>query len=411
MKVLQVHGKDSPQGVGGAVSTYRLHLGLRAAGIDSRILCQKKTLPSSAEIPRLPRVESLLGRVTLRMGLNDVHCVGSFLVKHTEAFQEADIINFHGIHGQFFSYLALPSLTAHKPAVFTVRDMWPFTGHCAVSYDCERWKNGCGKCPYPDAPPALPSKRDGTRWEWKLKNWVYSRSRLTVVTLSTRMTEQVKQSMLGRFPIYHIPNGVDTEAYQPLDPQLCRTVLGIAPHKKVLLFAAGHLNRRHKGGDLLIQALQSLPQSLKSELVLLLLGEGGEVLARAIPDFHVLPLGFVSGHRLKSVVYSAADVCVLPTRGEGLPNVLLESMACGTPMVSFDVGGVPDLVRPNMTGYLAKPEDVQDLRDGILYLLEDPSLREAMHERCRRIACKEYAVELEVQRYIALYRQVLQKTG
>jgi glycosyltransferase involved in cell wall biosynthesis len=406
MKILHVHLRDVPH-VGGTVSMCRLHAGLRQAGIDSRILCKYTTQVSSAALPRAPRAERLLSRVTLRLGFNDLHAVSSYKVKNIEAYVNTDILNFHGIHGGFFSYLALPSLTAHKPAVFTIRDMWPFTGHCAVSYDCERWKVGCGACPYPQAPPALPTKRDITRWEWKLKDWVYSRSQLTVVTLSRRMTTQVKESMLQRFPVHHIPNGVDTEAYQPLDADLCRAVLGIPRKKKVLMFAAGNLSRYHKGGDLLIQALQSLPPSLKAEVMLLLLGDGGEAVAEAV-GVQALPLGYVGSQRFKAIAYSAADLFVLPTRGEGLPNVLLESMACGTPMVSFDVGGVPDLVRPGLTGYLAQPESAQDLRDGIVQLLEDEVLRNRMRQQCRAMACAEYAVELEVQRYIALYRQLLQ---
>ena len=406
MRVLQIHGRDVPQGFGSAVSTHRLHVGLRASGVDSRILCHKRGLESSVEIPRLPHLERLIGHVTLRLGLNDLHCVGAFKIKKLPAYQEADILNFHGIHGQFFSYLALPFLTESKPAVFTVRDMWPFTGHCAVSYDCERWKTGCGNCPYPGAPPALPTKRDNTHMEWKLKSWAYRRSRLTVVTLSQRMTEQARQSMLGHFSIHHIPNGVDTDAYRPLDPALCRTLLGVPAGKKVLMFGAGYLNRQHKGSDLLAKALRALPSSLKSEIVLILLGEGGEALADMF-DVAVIPLGFVGGQRIKAVAYSAADLFVLPTRGEGLPNVLLESMACGTPMVSFDVGGVPDLVRPGVTGYLARSEDVQDFHNGIRQLLEDAPLRQAMGQQCRAIACAEYSTKLEVQKYIALYDSLL----
>jgi glycosyltransferase involved in cell wall biosynthesis len=119
-------------------------------------------------------------------------------------------------------------------------------------------------------------------------------------------------------------------------------------------------------------------------------------------------MGYVDGARLKTVLYTAADLCVLPTFGEGLPNVLLESMACGTPMVSFDVGGVPDLVRPGVTGYLAAPADVDDLRHGILMLLEDAAGRAVMGQCCRDIAVKEYDAAYEVQRYIELYQRVLQ---
>lgn len=407
MKVLQIHGRDYPDGgYGSVVSMYRIHCSLRAAGIDSRIMASKRALASSEQIPRAPRLERVLGRLTHRIGLNDIHCVGAFWIKKMPAYQESDVLNFHGIHGDFLSYLALPTLTADKPAVFTVRDMWPFTGHCAFSYDCERWKIGCGKCPYPEAPPALPSKRDTTHVEWKLKDWVYRRSRFTVVTLSRRMTEQAKQSMLARFPVRHISNGVDGEAYRRIDPELSRAALGIPAGKRVLLFSAGNLSRQRKGADLLAEALHLLPASLKGEILVLLVGNGGEMLADTFP-VQTLALGYVGGDRLKSMVYSAADLCVLPTRGEGMPNVLLESMACSTPMVAFDVGGVSDLVRPGVTGYLARANDPRDLRDGIVQLLEDTPLRQAMSGRCREIAVAEYSVEREVQSYIALYRELL----
>jgi glycosyltransferase involved in cell wall biosynthesis len=283
--------------------------------------------------------------------------------------------------------------------------MWPFTGHCAVSYDCDRWKIGCARCPYPDAPPTI--KRDNTRLEWKLKDWVYSRSNLTIVTLSNKRTEQAKQSMLNRFPIHQIPNGVDTEVYEPLDPEQCRSLLGIPPGKKVLMFAALDLTQFWKGGDLLVKALQGLPESLKAETVLLLLGGGGEVIAETV-GLQTLNLEYVGNDRLKAICYSAADLLVHSTRADSLPLVLQESMACGTPLVSCRVDGVPDLVRPGITGYLAEPENVQDLREGIVQLLEDESLRRHMGQQGRAIVLTEYTLELQVQRYIELYRQLLQ---
>ena len=394
------------QGGGGAIAMYRLHLGLKRAGFDSKILCAIKTLETSDSIaiPRLSRSESLLGKVTLRLGLNDIHCMGSFKIKDNKAYSDADILNLHSFRARF-SYLALPSLTKNKPTVFTLHDMWPFTGHCAVSYDCDRWKIGCARCPYPDAPPTI--KRDNTRLEWKLKDWVYSRSNLTIVTLSNKRTEQAKQSMLNRFPIHQIPNGVDTEVYEPLDPEQCRSLLGIPPGKKVLMFAALDLTQFWKGGDLLVKALQGLPESLKAETVLLLLGRGGEAIAETV-GLQTLNLEYVGNDRLKAICYSAADLLVHSTRADSLPLVLQESMACGTPLVSCRVDGVPDLVRPGITGYLAEPENVQDLREGIVQLLEDESLRRHMGQQGRAIVLTEYTLELQVQRYIELYRQLLQ---
>jgi glycosyltransferase involved in cell wall biosynthesis len=405
MRILQIHKHDYPSS-GGAIVMLRLHHGLKKAGFDSKILSAVKKLETddSIAIPRSRRLESRLKKVTSRLGLDDVHCVSSFKIRENGAYLDADILHIHGIHGGFFSYLALPSLTESKPAVFTLHDMWAFTGHCVISYDCDRWKTGCGKCPYPNATPAI--QRYNTQLEWKLKDWIYSRSKLTIVTLSKKQTEQAKQSMLKRFPIHWIPNGVDCQVYRPLDSKLCRALLGIPPRSKVLMFASMGLHYFSKGGDLLLKALQSLPRSLKAETVLLLLGHRGEAIAEAA-DLETFNLGYVSSDRLKAIFYSAADLFVHPTRADTLPLVLQESMACGTPMVSFDVGGVPDLVRPGITGYLAEPENAKDLRDGIVQLLEDEPQRSYMSQQCREIALKEYTLELQVQQHIELYRQLV----
>jgi glycosyltransferase involved in cell wall biosynthesis len=123
-------------------------------------------------------------------------------------------------------------------------------------------------------------------------------------------------------------------------------------------------------------------------------------------DVQTLNLGYVSNDQIKAIAYSAADLYVFPTRADNLPLVLIESMACGTPMVSFKVGGVPDLLRPGITGYLAEPENPEDFCNGIVQLLEDESLRSHMGEQCRSIALKEYTLELQVQRYIEMYQRL-----
>lgn len=385
---------------------YRLHQGLRRAGFDSKILCAIKTLdsPDSVAIPRPSRFERLLGKFTSRLGLGSVHCISSFHITKNEAYLEADILNFHGFRSDF-NYLALPALTRDKPGVFTLQDIWPFTGHCAVTYDCERWKIGCGKCPYLDAPP--PIRRDGTRWEWKLKNWAYSRSNLAIVTLCNEVTERAKQSMLKRLPIYQIPSGIDTGVYEPLDTKQCRALLGIPRDKKVVMFSALDMSQHWKGGDLLMKALHSLPESLKSETLLLLLGNKGGAIAQSA-GIPVLSLGYISNDRLKAIAYSAADLFVSPSRAEAFGLVTLESLACGTPVVAFAVGGALELVQPGHTGYLAEPEDAQGLCNGIVQLLQDESLRSHMGRQGREMVLGEYNLELYVQKYVELYRRLLQ---
>ena len=415
MKVLHLWKSDSAQlGGGGVVGMSRLHSGLKEAGIDSKILCDRKTTDSPdvkvfQHRPRLEILEKVLRQTTSKLGLNEIHRLSSFKIKEHEAYIDADIVHFHGLHGGFVNYLALPGLTRDKPAVFTLRNMWSMTGHCTYSYDCERWKTGCGKCPYPHTNP--PIERDATRLEWKLKDWSYGHSNLTIVTISTWLTEQAQQSkLLNRYPIYQISNGTDTTIYEPLDQEQCRLELGIPLGKKVLMFAAVELNDFRKGGDLLLKALQSLPESLKAETAVLLIGKAGEMveMITETTGMQVFNLGYISDDHRKAICYSAADLFLFPTRAEAFGNVALESIACGTPVVSFKVGGVPDQVRPGITGYLATPEDTKDFCEGIIQLLEDESLRNYMSQQCRAIAIQEFRLEICAQRHIELYRQLLQ---
>jgi glycosyltransferase involved in cell wall biosynthesis len=409
IKVLHLWVSDSPSsGGGGAGSMFRLHNNLRKAGIESRILCEyKKSFSRYVSVkPGITKAERWIKKFTSRFGLNDIHRISSFSLNRHESYKAADIVHFHGIHSGFISYLALPSLTENKAAVFTLRDMWCLTGHCVYSYDCERWKSGCGKCPYPNVYPRI--RRDGTRIEWWLKNRAYSRSNLIFVSPSTWLENLAKESMINRFPIKHIPNGVDTDIYHPLDPEQCRSVLGIPGGKHVLMFAAVNLSNHRKGADLLITALQSLPQSLKAETVLIVLGNSGDTIAQTA-GMQTFDLGYVTSARLKTIAYSAADLFIFPTRADNLPLVLLESLACGTPIVSFQVGGVPDLVRPGITGNLAEPENTTDLCKGIIQLVEDKALRRRMSEQCRSIALKEYSSDLEAKRYTELYQQILEQ--
>ncbi len=406
MDVLLVHEHGRAHGSGGVVATYRLHRALQAAGVRSTLACRRKAIdaPDFVELPKAEFVERWLGKLTWRLGLNDIHCLSSFKIPKFAPFAEADVVNLHGLHTNFFNYLAIPRLARAKPLVITLHDMWPFTGHCGYSFDCDRWKTGCGKCPYPDTFP--PIGRDATSIEWKLKNYVYQRSNLTVVAPSKWITDLAKQSMLGRFPIHHISNAVDTTVYQPIDKRVCRTALGIGPNKLVVGFAAFSLADHIKGGDLLVEALVGLDHELKSQLVLLTFGGGGEEIARTT-GIETVQLGFLYDDEPKVQAYSAADVFVVPSRHENQGLVPIECIACGTPVVAFAVGGLPEVVRDGVSGTLARPEDAQSLRTKIAQLLTNPGLRQTLSQRCRELAVEEYDIALHARRYIDLYEQLL----
>ena len=388
---------------------YRLHQGLQAIGLNSHILCHYKTLTTAESTlhPRPTRRDYLLRRFTQRLGLNDIHNLSTFRIKDLVPYQQADVLNLHIIHSNYFNYLALPELTRTKPAVFTLHDMWAFTGHCSYSFGCDRWQKGCGKCPDLNLHPSV--RRDATHWDWKLKQWAYQRSNLAIVTLSQWLTTLARQSLLGTLPIYHIPNGLDTNLYRPVDRRQCRQLLNLPPDRPVLLYVAANPADPRKGFDLLLRALRQLSPSLQSELLLLVMGSRkGESLLQNL-GVEVIHVGYVEYEPLKVLLYSAADLFVFPTRADNLPLVVQESLACGTPVISFDVGGVPDMVKPQQTGYLAEPENVEDLANGIAQLLGDDGLRAQLGDRARQWAEKEYTLSIQAQRYLSVYQDLLVK--
>ncbi|NEO27968.1 MAG: glycosyltransferase [Kamptonema sp. SIO4C4] len=363
MNVLQINQSDISGGA--AIAAYRLHIGLLQNNIHSHLwVGDAKTNNSHVSvIPRRVWLENQLSRINRRFSLNYLNIVSSFELPQYPQYQNADLLHLHNLHTGYFNYLALPQLTQHKPTVWTLHDMWSLTGHCAYSYDCTRWQIGCGQCPYPDEYPAI--TWDSSGWEWRIKQWVYDKSNLVIVTPSVWLKQQAEQSLLQRFPIYHIPNGLDTQVFQPLDPQQCRQVLGLPETGYVVLFGVVQFRHRRKGGDLLLEALAALPDRIKSATVLLMFGQGGEEIAEQV-GIKGMHLGYVGNDRLKAIAYSAADLSILPTRLDNCPLGILESFACGTPVVSFAVGGVPEFVHPDKTGYLASPEDAQELSRGMV---------------------------------------------
>lgn len=406
MKVLHINQSDVIGGAG--IAAHRLHTALNRLGAESYILAGLVNQRSD-RVDAFPRrigwLERKIHPFTYYLGFNQAHILGTAGVVNHPFFQKSDILNFHNLHTGYFNYMALPKLTRRKPAVFTLHDMWSFTGHCVYSYDCDRWQTGCGKCPYPKED--YPIIRDNTKLEVRLKKHVYSRSRLGIVAPSRWLAEQAAKSVLKRHPIHCIPHGIDLNVYRPLSSRSRRAALGILEGDYALLFAAGNLESPRKGALLLFRALELLPEAIRKRLWLLCFGSGRLDESLAETEMRVVNLGAIADDIEMVSIYSMADLFVLPTRADNLPLVLLESMACGTPMVAFDVGGVPDLVRPGLTGYLAEAQSAEDLSRGIRTLLEDSELRTEMAHHCREIAVREYADELQASRYLKLYESML----
>jgi len=389
---------------------YRVHRSLLRLGVDSKILVLKDE-GFGPDVSRLPRIETLslerrVRSVTGRLGLNDVHRLGSFQLDRHTFFQNADVVHFHCMHSGTFSYLALPKAAASKPCLLSLHDTWAFTGHCGYSYECERWKTGCGDCPHPEEHPSI--ARDATRLEWRMKTRALLKSRIHLISKCAWTTRMARVSSLRHLPLSEIPYGVDTAVFRPRGRAQSRDLLGLPQDRFALLFSAQSLTNRRKGADLLIRALQELPPDLAARTLVLTMGKRGADLAQGT-GLPVRDLGYLADDHLKAIAYSAADLFLFPTRADVFGLVSIESQACGTPVVSFRVGGVPDHVRPGETGFLAEPEDALGFRDGIVLLLENEASRHRMSETCRASALQNFDLSLEATRHSNLYESILSR--
>lgn len=341
-----------------------------------------------------------------RLSLQYLFYPSSFMLLKDPWFKGADIVQLFNTHNNYFSHTVLPLISRRRPIVWRFSDMWAITGHCAHALMCERWKTGCGLCPNLSVYPEL--RWDFTALLWRIKKSVYQRSALNVVTPSKWLADLARQSpLLDGFPVHRIPNGIDTAIFHPIDKQQAREQLGIDRSKHVILFSSHLIMNSLKGGALLEEALTRVGSQVNRDQLLLLVVGHGAADWQTREDFPVQRIGHVTNDQEMARVYSAADVFVLPSLAENFPNAVLESMACGTPAVTFDVGGCPELVRHMETGYLARYKDAIDLANGIETVLRDSELRRRMAGRALEIVRVEYALPLEARRFRGLYEDIV----
>jgi glycosyltransferase involved in cell wall biosynthesis len=319
---------------------------------------------------------------------------------------EADILHLHWIadlldYREFFR-----RLPPARRLVWTLHDMNPFTGGCHYDADCGRFAGACGACPQLGSDDAGDLSR--AVWTRKHESMATVRSdRMHLVAGSRWLEEEVRRSsLLGRFPVSTFHYGVDSRVFSPRDRAGARAALGIDPAAKVLLFVADSLENRRKGLKHLLAALSLLPE----ELPLCLVSIGRGMPADASPRPHVY-LGHIDDDEKLAAAYSAADLFVIPSIQEAYGQTALEAMACGTPAVGFDTGGIREVIREGETGRLVRTRDSDALASAITSLLQAPALLARMREQCREIAVAEHSLRSEAERYLSLYRSLAQSTS
>jgi len=330
----------------------------------------------------------------------------------TEIYQWADLIDLRNLFGDYFNLWVLPAISAHKPVVWRLPDMWALTGHCAYPYDCQRWIEGCYDCPLLSGegrkivePP--PTKWDGTKRVWRAKKGIYSHSSLHIVVTTQWMKNNVQKSILGdALSINIISNGVNLQQYKPYSKVEVRRALNIPLEQHVLLFAAAELNNHRKGYAQTIAAVKKLHQRMEDPPLLITMGSAESV--EEEPGI-VRHFGFVGEAKRQAQLYAAADLFLCTTLADAQPQTALESIACGTPIIAFDVGPMADITGKGAYGFIAPHLSGESLSETIASALSQPDLLSEMGENCRHKAERDFDLVRQTEKYIELYEKILSR--
>jgi glycosyltransferase involved in cell wall biosynthesis len=413
MKVLIVSSQENNSGAGRAA--YRLCKALEEEGVDVKILVRSQITNDWRIIGPQTRLDKILSLILpfldlaifaifnrKRKGVFSSSLIGSRFVWKKLKKYDADIIHLHWVNAGTFNLSDLKKIK--KPIVWTLHDEWLYTGACHVANGCIRYKEICHAC------PELKSKYkyDLSYWLHKRKKWVFENNKimsLTIIGLSNWILERARQStMLNNFPIIQLPNCIDTNLYKPINKSFAKDFFNFSLDKKVILFGAVNaMSDVNKGFDLLSEALDGFKDN--SDFIYVVLGSSkrldsiaGNKNIRLIPHKH--------DDETLVLLYNASDVVIVPSKQENLSNMIMESLSCGTPVVAFDTGGNSDLIVHKSNGYLAKPFDADDLRNGVKFILENENLK-SLNLSARTTIEKKFSNSVVAKKYLELYEKII----
>jgi glycosyltransferase involved in cell wall biosynthesis len=335
-----------------------------------------------------------------------------------------DVLHLHNLHGGYFDLRLLPELSAVAPVVLTLHDAWLLSGHCAHSFDCERWRTGCGSCPDLSIYPSV--RVDDTAANWQRKRAIFARARLHVATPSAWLAARVEASMLAPAveTLRVIPNGIDLHVFTPGDRLDARRQLRLPDGEPILLFV-GSDARTNPFKDLTAveEASALAAERIGRAVTVIVLGDSGADRKRGAATIRFVPFQDTTADVAR--YYHAADLLVHAAHADTFPTTVMEAMACGIPVVATAVGGIPEQVRSvtadadggwsahhadSATGLLAGRSDAAGLGAAIATLLTNEPLRLQLGRNAARIARAEYDIERQCDSYLDWYRSILSQS-
>lgn len=328
-------------------------------------------------------------------------------ISHNDFVRNADIINLHWINGGFLSINSLRKIgELKKPIVWTLHDMWAFTGGCHYSSGCYKFQNQCSNC------PSLLFKSDYD-FSYKIfndKKKLYNNLNLTFVTCSKWLAEEAAKSvLLSDKNIVVIPNPLNKDLFKAFNKTESRIRFSLPIDKKLILIGAMNLKDERKGFKYLIEALNLLWESnrkIADQCELTVFGKLDQNVLNKI-SFKVNQLGKLKSEEEIVLAYNSADVYVAPSLEDNLPNTVMEAMACGVPVVAFNVGGIPDMIDSGRNGILAELKSAKDLAKGIELVLSDKNLHKRFSVSARKKVIENFDQKIVAEKYYDVYKSLL----
>jgi glycosyltransferase involved in cell wall biosynthesis len=392
--------------------------------VERRVGRLEGHVPGAGFISRFTRYAAR-PRTTLldEYGIENFHFRGTRRLLGLPA-ERPEIVHCHNLHGGYFDLRVLPRLSHAVPVVMTLHDAWLLSGHCAHSFDCDRWRSGCGHCP--DLGIYPPLKRDSTAYNWRRKQRIFAKSRLHVATPSAWLMRKVEDSILAPAIVESrvIPNGVDLGTFRLGDRAHARAMLNIPPDARVILFTGYGIRRNiWKDYETMRAAISRAAEQLRGENVLFI-GLGEESPPERMQSAEFRFVGYVRDGDEVARYYQAADMYIHAARADTFPNSVLEALACGIPVVATAVGGIPEQLKPlgglgngapevtrhgpeDATGILVAAGDAEDMARSLVALIRDAPLRARLGANANADAKDRFDLERQARTYLEWYRQLL----
>ena len=334
-------------------------------------------------------------------------------ITRLRVFREADVIHLHWVNQGMLSLRDVQKIVrSGKAVVWTMHDAWPMTAICHLTLGCRQFTTQCRQCPYLSRNASSPILSPRPAWlsrVWRRKQRLLRGGDITFVACSRWLEGEAKASALLRGQhVVSIPNPIDTRVFSPGSRQEARAQEGLPADRRLVLFVCQRVTNAYKGMDHLIEACRLLAEEhpgMSDEVTVVLLGSHADEVASQLPFPSIAP-GYVSDEQRMVRLYRAADVFVLPSLSENLPNTIMEAMACGVPCLGFRVGGIPEEIDHQRTGYVARYRDAADLARGLRWLLYEADSGKMSRECVKKVEQCYSQTAVAVQ-YTEVYQQAL----